>query len=257
MFRLPVSGFPVIVHQPTGVEDLLLLEAPALDARFAMMLLDRLVRTHDDVAVDWARLTVTDFEALLLLLRRASLGDIVRAETNCGATGCGARMDVSFRIEEYMASHSPRIPRGVDTSEGDGWLRVTGQGVRFRLPSAADLMAVDSETRPDRELLRRCVEPATVAAHMRRRIESAMETLAPRFSRTLSGECPECHARMDFYFDVQEFVLGELRAQVSSIYQEVHLLALYYKWPEVTILSLPRNRRIHYANALRSQGSAV
>lgn len=257
MFRLPVSGLPVVVHQPTGVEDLLLQEAPVLDVRFALVLLDRLVRTHDDAAVDWSRLTVTDFEALLLLVRRASLGDMVRAETNCSAAGCGARADVSFHIEEYLGSRSPRIPRGVNKSEADGWIRFTDQTVRFRLPSAADLMAVDSQTKPHRELLRRCVEPPTVAAHLRRRIENAMETLAPRLSRTLSGECPECYAHMDFYFDVQEFVLGELRAQAASIYQEVHLLALYYKWPEETILALSRIRRMHYANALRSQGSAA
>src|ERR1700732_5480273 len=108
MFRLPVSGLPVVVHELTGVEDLLLQEAPTLDVGFALSLLERLAEVHDHATMDWRRLAVTDFEALLLLLRRATLGDLVSAETNCNAAGCGARMDVSFHIEEYLASRNPR-----------------------------------------------------------------------------------------------------------------------------------------------------
>jgi hypothetical protein len=257
MFRLPVSGLPVVVHQPTGMEDLLLQEARTLDLRFALTLLGRVVRVHDDATVNLSELTVTDFEALLLLLRRAVLGDLVRAETNCNAPGCGARVDVSFGIGEYLASQKLRTPRGVERSEADGWFRLADQDVRFRLPNCGDLSAVDSQPRPEHEFILRCVEPADVPAALRRRIERAMEALAPRLSRTLSGECPECQVNMDFYFDVREFVLRELRDHAAPIYQEVHLLALYYKWPEQHILALPGKRRTHYAEALRNQGSAA
>jgi hypothetical protein len=84
-----------------------------------------------------------------------------------------------------------------------------------------------------------------------------MEALAPRFSRELTGLCPECHAGMNFYFDVQQFVLRELRDHTAMVFQDVHLIALHYKWPEENILALPRSRRELYAEALRSQGSAA
>ena len=257
MFRLPVSGLPVVVHQLTGVEDLLLQEAPALDVGFALSLVERLVQVHDHATMDWRGLAVTDFEAMLLLVRRATLGDLVSAETNCTAAGCGARMDVSFHIEEYLARGTPHHAKGVEKRETDGWFGLTGQNVRFRLPNVGDLMAVDSQTNPERELFRRCVEPEMVPAPLRRRIDWALQALAPRLSQTLAGECPECHAQMDFYFDVRDFVLRELRLKAAAIYQEVHLLAFYYKWPEEDILALPRSRRIQYASALRSRGSAA
>jgi hypothetical protein len=62
---------------------------------------------------------------------------------------------------------------------------------------------------------------------------------------------------MQFSFEIVAFVLRELRDHAAAIYQEVHLLALNYQWPEEHILALPRERRTYYAEALRSQGSAA
>jgi hypothetical protein len=257
MFQLPVSGLPVVVRQPTGVEDLLLREARSLDARFALVLLERMVRSLDNAPMNWSELAVTDLEASLLWIRRVTLGDLVRAETNCNSTACKARVDVSFRIDEYLASRKCHVPRGVTTRASDGWYCFADAEVRFRLPTSGDLLAVESHPHPDRELLRRCVEPAKIPSCLRSRIVRAMQVLAPPLSGTLTSKCPECHAVMQFSFEIVAFVLRELRDYAAAIYQEVHLLALYYKWPEEHILALPRERRTHYVEALRSQGSAA
>ena len=253
MFRLPVSGLPVVVRQPTGAEDVLLQETAALDVHFALNLLDRLVRDQSAARVNLDGLSVTDFEALLLVLRRVVLGDLVRAETKCSAAGCSARVDASFRIGDYLTTRKIRTPRGVEKSDSDGWFHLAGQDVKFRLPNCADLKATESLPNPEREFVLRCIQPASVPVNLRSRIDRAMETMAPRFSRMLSGECPECRGRMNFFFDVKEFVLRELRSHAGAIYHEVHLLALHYNWPEEKILALPRNRRAHYAAALRGQ----
>ena len=61
---------------------------------------------------------------------------------------------------------------------------------------------------------------------------------------------------MNFYFDVQQFVLRELRDHAASVYEDVHLLAFHYKWTEEDILRLPRSRRAHYTEAVRSWSTA-
>jgi hypothetical protein len=262
--RLPVSGLQVVVQQPTGLEDLLLQEATDLDMGLAFLLFDRLVRIARDTGgstAGWGELSVTDVETLLLLLRREVLGDLIRAETKCAATGCKARIDVSFRIAEYLASQKPRIPPGVEKIEGEGTYRLAEGDVKFRLLNGEDLVALDRHAVSASALLQRCVRSAGVPARLRRRVVRAMQALAPRLSQTIVGECPECHATMNFYFDVMRFVLRELRDHAATIFEDVHLLAVYYKWPEEDILTLPRSRRLRYGAALRdqlaNQGSAA
>jgi len=81
-----------------------------------------------------------------------------------------------------------------------------------------------------------------------------MEAMAPNLSGEMQGECPECHRRITVYFDVQKYVLRELRDRASRVYEDIHLLALNYRWSEESILLLPRNRRILYAEMLRQEG---
>jgi hypothetical protein len=156
-----------------------------------------------------------------------------------------------------MASQKARRPRAVQQTDAPGWFGLAGETVKFRLPSARDLAALVEGPRPESDLFRGCVEPADVPVRLRRRIERAMEALAPPLSRTLTGRCPECGRSIDIYFDVRSFVLPELREHAASVYQDVHLLALHYKWPEEDILALPRSRRMHYAEMLRDQGMAT
>jgi hypothetical protein len=255
MLLLPISGLRVVVRPPTGAEDLLLQEAGELDTGLALRLLDRLARPADKAAGDWKGLTITDFEALLLMLRRATLGDVIRAEANCA--GCGTKADVSFRISEFLGSQKSRRPRGVEKIDGDDAYRFSGEGVQFRLPNCSDLIETDRQMNWEIELIRRCARPADVPVRMRQRIERAMEFLTPRFSRILAGECPECHASMNSYFDVQQFVLRELRDHAAMVFEDIHLLAMYYNWPEQDILALPRSRRAYYADAIRSQRGAA
>jgi len=258
MFQLPVSGLCVTASAPTGIDDLLLQEVDALDIALALKLISRLVRMEDGSKADWSELPVSDIEALLLLLRFVALGDLVRASVSCSAsTQCAAKVDVSFRIGEYVSSQKIRTPRGLEKTEAQGWYRLAGEQVRFRLPTGKDLLAIGREPAQSIALIRRCIEPANIFARLRKRVESAMEGMAPRFSQTMVGSCPECNANIRFYFDVYSFVLQELRNHAASVYQDVHLLAFHYKWPESEILDLPRSRRMQYVRMLREQGAAA
>ena len=255
-FRLPVSGLCVTVQSLTGMEDLLLRESHASDSALALELFGRLVHT-DGTPENFGELPAADGQALLLILRRTALGDLVNAETRCSAIQCAARVDVSFRIGEYLAAQRIRRRKGVTAGDKNGWFKLPGESAQFRLPTCADLAALDMEAEPYQVLTRRCIDSVDVSWRLRKRVEDAMDAIAPSFSRSMAGVCPECNQAFEFFFDVYSFVLRELRNHAASVYQDVHLLALNYKWPEQQILQLPRSRRIQYVEMLRDQGVAA
>ena len=255
MFQLPVSGLEVTIRQPVGEDDLLLQEARGPDTALALALVSRLVQPADGSVVQWSELTVTDLEALLLLIRKVVVDDLIESDLACVRPECAARITVSFHISEYLSYHPSRRPKET-TAAGEGWFGLHEQPVKFRLPAAADVLAAMETAKPDRELMRRCIQPEDVPARLQRRIERAMEAMAPNLSGEMQGECPECHQHVTVYFDVQKYVLRELRNRASRIYEDVHLLALNYRWSEESILMLPRNRRILYAEMLRQEGLA-
>lgn len=252
MFRLPVSGLVVTIRPLVGEDDLLLQEQRASATELALTLVSRLTRPADGSVVQWGELTITDLEAVLLLIRQVAVGDLIEADVSCLQPECGARITVSFRISEYLSYHQSHRPREL-AADGEGWFRLHEQPVKFRLPAAVDLLAVNGERRPDRELLRRCIQPKTIPAKLRRRVVSAIAAMAPNLSGEVQGECPECHRCLGVYFDVQKYVLHELRDRASQVYDDIHLLALNYRWSEENILLLPRSRRVLYAELLRQQ----
>jgi hypothetical protein len=247
MFRLPVSGYDVRLRLPSGAEDLLLLESQTTETEIAMDLLERLAQWPPDKAVACETLPVTDVEALLLELRRITCGETIRTDINCPAVGCGVRIDVDFEIREYLAHHCPRKPRDVEPDVEQGWFRLGGEQARFRLPTAADQIAASRSARPERELVRRCVDPADLRGRALARVETAMASLAPALSEEIQGTCPSCRATVWMQFDVQGFVLSELRNQASFLFEDVDRLATRYHWSEKSILGLPSRRRMQYA----------
>jgi hypothetical protein len=56
---------------------------------------------------------------------------------------------------------------------------------------------------------------------------------------------------VEILFDPQQFVLQELQNQARFVYEEIHLLAMYYQWSKAEILALPRSRRMYYAERIR------
>lgn len=259
-FRLPASGIGVLLREPAGDEDMLLVEAGACDTALAISLMSSLARPAEGGTLDWEALPLTDLDAALLRLRQMVLGDHVRSDVACPADGCGRRIDVAFRISEYLAHHRPRTPRGVAAGAEPGWFGLADQDVSFRLPSGRDLVLLAGETDGARALADRCIRFADEApsrrARLVRRIEAAMEAMAPSLSGDLEGVCPECGEVVRVLFDPQPYVLRELREHASFLFEEVHLLASRYHWPEREILAMPRQRRARYAGLAHAERSA-
>lgn len=245
--RLPVGSADVQVQLPTGAEDILLLESGAPDFAVALALLSRVVHRTDGAAIDWSSVAVTDVDVLLLHLRRRVLGDCVTAEVTCAAEACRARVDITFSIDEYLGHHRPRKATGAVPSSDAGWFRLDGSEIEFRVPRAIDQIAIALEPRPEDALLARCVRPPQISSRARRRVEAAMEAMAPSLFSELQGSCPECGALVRCDFDPLQYILRELRDQAAFVYEEVAAIARYTHWSEVEILSLPAARRTRYA----------
>jgi len=256
-FRLPVSAIGIVLRQPTGAEDILILESRADDAALALALINRLAQAAGGPSVCWEDLPVSDLDAILLRLRQTVFGDLIRADAACPAPDCGKRIDLAFGVNEYLEHHAPRRTRLAEPAPEAGWMRLRGAPVSFRFPTGADQLAIALHPNPPAELIRRCIMPTDIPAAAMRRVERAMEALAPSLAHNLNGHCPECGASFEVYFDPRQFTLRELRDQAVFIYEDTHLLAEHYHWPEAEILALPRDRRLRYAEMVRAARSAA
>jgi hypothetical protein len=256
-FRLPVGGIEVVVRPLAGSDDVALLEAHSLDISAAIALLSAIARRADDNGtLDWATMPLTDVDALLLKVHQIVFGDLIRSDVICPNRECGKRIEVSFSAGEFLEHCSPRPVRRVTPDSEPGWYRFTDAAVSFRLATAGDLSAASHTHDPYRDLIRRCLRPSPVSSRWRNRAERAMEAMAPRISRELAAECAECGAEVLINFDARDFTLRELRDQAAFIYEDMHLLARHYHWPEAEILALPQPRRIQYVEMVLRQGAS-
>ena len=256
MCLLPVSKLEVTLHVPTGQEEMRLLETQESETRAAVDLLES-VAEFACPGPTVAQLPVSDIEYLLLELRRQVFGDVARTDVRCPVPECRARVDVDFRIGDYLAHHRPTPPAATEADAEPGWYRLPNQQVRFRPPTAADQMACLDTADPERRLRALCMSPETAARGDMARVERALARLAPSLSGVLEGSCPECGARLEMFFDVPRFVLAEFRNQAAGLYREVDVLASRYHWTEAAILALPARRRGQYRDLAESADRAV
>jgi hypothetical protein len=239
---LPTSGVDVVTHEPTGLDELIVMEGAGSRVETMLALARRLVRG----VADWSGLPAGDLGAAALLVRRTWLGETIRTDARCAATGCGERIDIAFDIDTYLEHHRPRRARGVTVTE-PGWFVLAGSDVAFRIPTVADL------TEAPEALVERCVRPSIPELRTLLRIERALEALAPPLAGELAGVCPACGAPVTLWFEPIDYVLAELRDASTSLFEHVHELALAYHWPEPAILALGRRRRHGYVDLVRGE----
>jgi hypothetical protein len=262
--RLPVSGRELSFRAPDGNDDLAILEASGDTVQRALAVLSRLalVKVSGDAAEPrahsledpgfWAGLTVTDFETALLGLRRFLFGDNVACVFRDRLHECGVRMELEFSIFAFLEGARPRSPRGVRPGDDPGWFLLPGddgQDARFRLPTVEDQLQAMSTADGAAVLARRCIDAGDT--RQARRAERAMEAMAPRVSRPLTGNCPECGEALTMALHVPRLVMDELTNNSTGIHEETDAIAATYHWDEAAILAMPQRRRRAYAETIR------
>jgi hypothetical protein len=255
---LPV-GVPHLdaeLRPPTGEDEAWLLEAGGslLPVRRTTLLLHRCLLRLGPLApvpLEAVRdLPVGDREALLLHLRRLTLGEAMPCVLRCPDPGCGERMDLDLRVSDLLIS---------PTASGQEHHEVVldGRKIRFRLPTggdqeeAAELAGIDPDAAADL-LLRRCVgePPDDLPPFVAERLPGLMAELDPQAELTLDLTCPACGHGFSTIFDAGSHLFQELRNQELRLYREVHLLAFHYHWSEREILELPGRKRRLYLDLL-------
>jgi hypothetical protein len=181
--------------------------------------------------------TIGRRDGLLLDVHAAVFGDAIELVTDCPA--CGEALELS------LAAADVRVEVGDAGAEHS--LPV---GIRFRLPTSADLLAVAAV--PDvgaarAALAERCVAAGGPLA------ESTIVALAERIAELdpqadidLSLRCGECGERWTAPFDVADHVWRRLDARARALVAEVAALAAAFGWNEDEILGLSGERRRLY-----------
>ena len=254
---LPVSGIELVVREPTGQDELYILENTLPPMPALLGLASRVARTTTDVEVDWTGLPATDLDAAALIIRRTWLGDSISTDTRCPESACGERIDVAFRIGDYLSHHAPRRPRGTSEATEPGWFVLAGTDVQFRVPTVGDVLAARSQDSPADELLRRCVRAPAPTTALARRLHRGLSALAPSLNDLVGGACPACGRLVELRFDPIGYTFADLRAAFAGIHYQTHAIAAAYGWPEETILALPRSRRNSYASIIADERSVA
>ena len=187
-------------------------------------------------------LLVGDRDALMLALRRITIGEKVLATFACAC--CREPMDIDFELGDLPFEGPPQAVREHVVTAGGG-------SIRFRLPTGADQEAVAGLPLPEaaEALLDRCLlQPA--APEDRAAVAEAIERLAPKLDVELELTCPECGTTSVEAFDLTAFFFSELALDGRGLLREVHDLAIAHAWSEAEILELPRPRRRAYLELL-------
>jgi hypothetical protein len=255
--------------RPISAEDeaFLLVESAAgtLPSEMATALLGRCIAGPDGAEVA-SGLSIGDREALLLQLRRITLGDGMECVIGCHV--CGERMELTLRASDLLlppydaleAAYELSLPTEEGTYE-----------IRFRVPAATDLdraarLARRDPAEGENELLRRCVlhveragtdvTSETLPPNVRAAVAREMTARDPQAELGLDLRCPSCSAELSVVLDTATFLLQELEDKAERLLQEVHTLALRYHWSEADILAMSPQRRGRYLELVIGSGAS-
>ena len=210
-------------------------------------------------------LSIGDREALLLHLRRMTLGDRIACVLTCPS--CSKNMDLELEVRELLlpAYRNAKAMHEVVISDGEQSYRVV-----FRVPNGEDQEAAVAEAASSvseaaEMLLKRCIHcvrssegsaVAEVPMVVMRELPAKMAELDPQGEVLLDLTCPECATGFVVPFDAADYVCREMASQESDFYRGVHVLSYHYHWSEEAILNLSRRKRLIYLDLLANEMEA-
>lgn len=201
-------------------------------------------------ATELAAWSVGQRDGQLLALREQLFGSRLQSVVDCSR--CGERLELSFQTTDVYTGDSGDPAAVLSVS-------AAGYDVRFRLPNAGDLLAIDpdgDQERGQQQLLQRCLievkrdDKAQPARQLPVDVVSAVaERMAiadPQADVHLDLACPACEHQWQVAFDVVAFLWEELNTWAIRMLHEVHELARTYGWREDDILNMSPWRRQLY-----------
>lgn len=260
------------LREINGADQVFLLEecGEMLPAQWATEMLARcVIRVGSDHRVtrdEIQSLTVGDREALLLHLRRLSFGDRLQCVLVCPAPECGEQLDVELRIGDLLVpvAETPQPQHEFELRED------AGCPVRFRLPTGGDQeaaarVAVSDEMAAANLLLQACIKsasslecpsPPEFTESLGEQLAERMKELDPQAEITLHVTCSICGHTFAVLFDAASYLFRELKADIGTLYREVHMLAYHYHWSLAEILGLGSRVRRRFLGMISDELTA-
>lgn len=193
-------------------------------------------------------------DSLLLEMRERLFGPDLECVSNCAH--CGERIELAFPMDGIRAGHGREE---MFEAQAEGW-RAT-----FRLPTSADLLAVEAErdaAAAEKMLLRRCLigvtsldgaelEPGELPATLVAAIDTRMGELDSQAQVVLDITCAACSRAARAIFDIVTHLWSEIDCWARGLTREIHAIASAYGWNEPQILALTPARRRAYLDLIR------
>lgn len=239
--RVPLDstgGRWAVLREPAGIDEDGVAGRTSLDA---IRLLDRLLVREVGAAVEpgtAATLPVPERDVLLAAAWRMTSGPTIADSLTCAE--CGARFDIDFDLDAVVEQARAAMG-GLPVADG---VYTLSSGARFRMPTGEDERAVLGlvEEEAAAALLARCL----VAGDPQRDgpdVVAAMERVGEGLDVDLDARCVECGHPHQVRFQIQDYLLGAFAADWSGLAEDIHRLAIAYRWSLGEILALPRARR--------------
>lgn len=197
-----------------------------------------------------AGLPLGDRDALLLELRRSTLGDRLSAHEPCPE--CGEQVEFDVSCAALLERAAPPPARWTIDHAG---VRLTLRPLDSR-DAAAAVTAGDGVDAARALLLERAVVAAEragrplsvgdLADDVAAAVSSSLAACDAGAELLLDLSCPACATAWESLLDVAAFVWTELAARAERLLQDVHVLARAYGWSEGEVLALGDSRRAAY-----------
>ncbi|HEY1938438.1 MAG TPA: hypothetical protein VGJ33_10935 [Candidatus Angelobacter sp.] len=193
-------------------------------------------------------LSMVQRELELLLLRRITFGDDLKAYVSC--LSCAARLEFEVHVSSIIDSIS-----NLSGPAEAGW-RHQSAVFSMRQVTTRDLVALSSALEPRSHLLALCTrsdmaDGPTVAdceAIAVEQFNGLNEGAETRFSL----RCAECSEIGEMDLDIGRFLWAEVRHAAMAAFRDVHDLAAAYGWSETEILGMSSMRRAMYLGMTRA-----
>lgn len=200
-----------------------------------------------------AGLSVGQRDARLLELREQLFGPSFECLVRCPQ--CKQLVELAFSADDIRLPHAQT---GVTFD-----LEADGYTARCRLPTCADLIALEEETdaaAARQHLLERCLlettplpprmQPDAPPESLISRIAQRMAELDPQAEVMLDITCPQCGHPWQAPFVIGAHLWSEIDQWARSLLNDVHALASRYGWSEADILAMSAMRRHVYLGLL-------
>ncbi|NJL09868.1 MAG: phage baseplate protein [Calothrix sp. SM1_7_51] len=206
-----------------------------------------------------ASLSIGLRDACLLKLREVTLGSKMESYAECPK--CGERLEFTLNVDDI------RVAPAMTAAKNEYTLVSEPYQLKFRLPNSKDLAAIVGYK--DLNAARNLIGQRCVLAVMRdgtnisysdlpevvvTQLAERMAEYDPQAEILLNMNCPACGHDWQVLFDIVTFFWSELNVKAKRLLQEVHILARFYSWSEVDILSMSETRRLFYLNLIDGDG---